>query len=122
MPHTLDMRRLEQRLKALASDTRLEIMRQLATREAASEEYPENDGGERPCCGPDEICLCKLAKHMGLAAPTISRHMSILRDAGMITSRRSGQWVYFSIHREALTDLSDQILLLKALADEYAEV
>jgi DNA-binding transcriptional ArsR family regulator len=43
--------------------------------------------------------------------------MAVLRDAGMVTARREGQWVHFSIHKEALTDLSDQILALKAIAE-----
>ena len=114
-----EQRRLEQRLKALGSSTRLEIMRLLATGEASRAPYPPgSEGKEKPCSGPDEVCLCKLSIALGLAAATVSRHMAVLRDAGMVTARREGQWVHFSIHREALQDLSDQILALKALADE----
>jgi DNA-binding transcriptional ArsR family regulator len=118
MPYKLEQRRLEQRLKALGSGTRLEIMRLLATGEARAAQYPPgSEGKEKPCSGPDEVCLCKLAISLGLAAPTVSRHMAVLRDAGMVTARREGQWVHFSIHKEALTDLSDQILALKAIAE-----
>jgi DNA-binding transcriptional ArsR family regulator len=119
VPHKLEQRRLEQRLKALGSSTRLEIVRQLATGEAANEDYPPGtEGKEKPCSGPGEVCLCKLSRKLGLSPATVSRHMSVLRDAGMVTTRREGQWIHFSLHREALVDLAEQILALKELGEE----
>jgi DNA-binding transcriptional ArsR family regulator len=115
VPHRLEQQRLEQRLKALGSGTRLEIVRLLATGEAQTIEHPPRADGGEPTSGPDEACLCRLAVALNLAAPTVSRHMAVLRDAGMVTARREGQWVHFSLHREALGDLADQIVALKNL-------
>jgi ArsR family transcriptional regulator len=93
-------------------------MRLMATGEAREVEHPPMPGNQQNTSGPDEVCLCRLTEILGLSAPTISRHMAVLRDAGMVTARRQGQWVHFAIHTDALKDLADQLLALKSVADE----
>ena len=44
-----------------------------------------------------ELCLCNLQDLLGLAPSSVSRHMAILEDAGLVTSRRKGKWTYFSL-------------------------
>ncbi len=44
-----------------------------------------------------DLCVCQLAALLGLAMPTVSRHTSILREARLVQSRKSGRWVHFSI-------------------------
>ena len=41
-----------------------------------------------------ELCVCQLIDLMGLSASTVSKHLSILRDAGLVDSRKQGRWVY----------------------------
>lgn len=41
-----------------------------------------------------ELCVCQLTALTGLAASTVSKHLSILRDAGLVESRKAGRWVY----------------------------
>ena len=42
-----------------------------------------------------ELCVCQLIELMGLSASTVSKHLSILRDAGLLDSRKDGRWVYY---------------------------
>ena len=41
-----------------------------------------------------ELCVCQLIDLMGLSASTVSKHLSILREAGLVDSRKQGRWVY----------------------------
>jgi ArsR family transcriptional regulator len=82
---------------ALASEQRMEIVMFLA------ENTPEHD---KTCCAPDELCACKLAEHLGLAPSTISHHMAVLVDAGLVTARPDGKWVHYTLRRDALRDAS----------------
>ena len=50
----------------------------------------------------DEICVCDLTATLPLGQPTVSHHLRILRDAGLITSERRGTWVYYSVVDGAL--------------------
>ena len=43
-----------------------------------------------------ELCVCQLIELLGLAPSTISKHLSILRQAGIVTSRKEGKWVYYA--------------------------
>lgn len=45
----------------------------------------------------DELCVCQITALLHLATPTVSRHMSILHGAGLVQSRKEGQWVYYSL-------------------------
>ena len=42
-----------------------------------------------------ELCVCQLIELMGLSSSTVSKHLSILRDAGLLDSRKDGRWVYY---------------------------
>jgi ArsR family transcriptional regulator, arsenate/arsenite/antimonite-responsive transcriptional repressor len=42
-----------------------------------------------------EVCVCELTEAFDLTQPTISHHLKILRDAGLIDSQRRGTWVYY---------------------------
>lgn len=45
----------------------------------------------------DELCVCEIRKIVGLAQSTVSKHMKILEDAGMVDSRRQGTWMIYSL-------------------------
>ncbi|MDA3937052.1 MAG: metalloregulator ArsR/SmtB family transcription factor [Actinomycetota bacterium] len=83
---------LDLAFKALASETRREILRILG----------ESHGDAQGCCTSREVCACELSERLGLAASTISHHMRQLMDAGLVTSRKKGQWVHYALQRDAL--------------------
>ncbi len=43
----------------------------------------------------EELCVCDVGDFLGLAPATVSRHMSILHQAGLIESEKRGRWVYY---------------------------
>ena len=69
--------------KALADETRLEILGLLAAR-------------------TDPLCACEIESHFDLAQPTVSHHLRILREAGLVSSEKRGVWAYYTAERGAL--------------------
>lgn len=53
-----------------------------------------------------ETCVCDLTETFDLTGPTISHHLKVLRDAGLVDSRRRGTWVYYRPRPGALKQLS----------------
>ncbi len=47
--------------------------------------------------GRNELCVCQVTELLGLATATVSRHMSILRGADLVQSRKEGRWVYYRL-------------------------
>ena len=92
--------KLDEVFKALASVHRREILRVL------SASTPE---AGKSCCAEDEVCACKISEHLGLAASTISHHMSVLRDAGLVEARKDGLWTYYTLRREILEDAAREL-------------
>jgi ArsR family transcriptional regulator len=45
----------------------------------------------------DELCGCQVCALLGLAAATVSRHMAILHDAGLLRCRKAGRWVHYRL-------------------------
>lgn len=75
---------LLQRFQAIAEDTRLRIVRMLTD-------------GER--------CVCELQADLDAAQSRLSFHLKKLKDAGVVTDRRDGRWVYYSLVPEALEEM-----------------
>jgi len=63
-----------------------------------------------------ELCVCELIHALNLSQPMISRHLAILRDNGLVSDRRAGQWVYYSISPE-LDGWAQEVLRTTALAN-----
>jgi len=53
-----------------------------------------------------EACVCDLSGTFDLTQPTISHHLRVLREAGLVDSERRGTWVYYRVHPEALKRLA----------------
>ncbi|GAB3414006.1 ArsR/SmtB family transcription factor [Flindersiella endophytica] len=53
-----------------------------------------------------EACVCDLTGTFDLTAPTISHHLRVLRESGLVTSERRGTWVYYTAVRPKLAALS----------------
>ncbi|MBW0105866.1 helix-turn-helix transcriptional regulator [Pseudonocardia sp. KRD291] len=54
-----------------------------------------------------EACVCDLTDVFELTGPTISHHLKVLREAGLVTGERRGTWVYYRVLPESLGRLSD---------------
>src|SRR6266404_1275941 len=46
-----------------------------------------------------ELCVCQITELFGLAPSTISKHLSILHQAGLVESRKDGRWIYYKLPR-----------------------
>ncbi|MFO1478356.1 MAG: metalloregulator ArsR/SmtB family transcription factor [Verrucomicrobiota bacterium] len=44
-----------------------------------------------------EVCVCQIAEFTGLALSTVSKHLSILYQAGLVNARKEGRWMYYSL-------------------------
>jgi ArsR family transcriptional regulator, arsenate/arsenite/antimonite-responsive transcriptional repressor len=76
---------LAARFKALADPTRVAIINFLSA--------------------ADEVCVCNLTDAFELSQPTISHHLKILREAGLVDSTRRGTWSYYRLIPEAVASL-----------------
>ena len=76
---------LAARFKALADPTRVAIVNRLAA--------------------TDECCVCDLTGAFELSQPTISHHLKLLREAGLVEASRRGTWAYYRLIPEAVDDL-----------------
>ncbi len=53
-----------------------------------------------------KVCVCELVPLFDLSQPTVSHHLKVLREAGVIGSERQGLWAYYYVIPDALTELS----------------
>ncbi|MBC7084230.1 MAG: metalloregulator ArsR/SmtB family transcription factor [Firmicutes bacterium] len=79
------LKRAVEMLKALADETRLEIVSMLAR---------------------EEMCVCELMERFNMTQPAVSYHLRTLRQAGLLDQRREGRWIFYSVNRKALAELS----------------
>ncbi len=82
----------ERRLAALADPTRLRIIHLLARHES--------------------LCVCEIESAFDLGQPTISHHLRVLRDAGVVTADRRGTWAYYTLARPVVKALLADLLAL----------
>ena len=79
---------LASRFKALGDATRLRLISLVAA-------HPDG-----------EACVCDLIEPVGLSQPTVSHHLKILVDAGLLTREQRGKWAYYRLVPETLNALS----------------
>jgi ArsR family transcriptional regulator len=53
-----------------------------------------------------KVCVCELVPLFDLSQPTVSHHLKVLRDAGLVDSERRGLWAYYYVIPDALEELS----------------
>ncbi len=53
-----------------------------------------------------KVCVCELVPLFDLSQPTISHHLKVLRNAGIVGSERQGLWAYYFVHPDAVEELS----------------
>lgn len=59
-----------------------------------------------------QVCVCDIEAHFTLSQPTISHHLRVLRQAGLVEAEQRGLWVYYVIAPQALTQLHDFLATL----------
>ena len=57
----------------------------------------------------DEVCVCDFTEGLPLNQPTVSHHLRILREAGLVTCERRGTWVYYRLAGDARDRLNDAL-------------
>ena len=75
-------------LKAVADATRLQILALLRS---------------SPGC---EACVCDIADEVGVSQPTVSHHLKVLAEAGIVESEKRGYWTWYRLKRTRLAELS----------------
>ena len=88
--------------KAVADPVRLRLLSLIAC----------HDGGES--------CVCDLLEAFDLTAPSVSYHLKILREAGLISSQRRGTWVYYRVNPTVMARMSAVLAPPAALAEKPA--
>lgn len=88
--------------KALSDETRVRVMKLLEER---------------------ELCVCELMQVLEMSQPRISRHLGVLKNAGLVNDRREGKWVYYSLRPGGEHDAVKNLLNAVALiGDEIGQV
>ena len=62
------------------------------------------------CHEGGESCVCDLTSAFDMTAPSVSYHLRILREAGLISAERRGTWVYYRVNPDVLTRMSAVLL------------
>lgn len=62
-----------------------------------------------------EACVCNLTEPLGLSQPTVSHHLKVLTEAGLLERERRGTWMYYRLRLERLSDLCDALMPPKKL-------
>lgn len=57
--------------------------------------------------GAGEACVCELVEPLGRSQPTVSHHLKILADAGLIVGEKRGRWVWYRVVPERMAQLRD---------------
>lgn len=71
----------------------------------------------------EEKCVCKITPHLKIAQPVVSRHLKILKDAGLVKRRKEGTWHMYSIANPEICNVIDALApeLLAALKKRIIE-
>jgi DNA-binding transcriptional ArsR family regulator len=88
---------------ALASARRLQVLEWL--KDPRAHFPPQRDGD----LVDDGVCVCFIADKLGVAQPTATAHMQRLARAGLVTSRRIGQWTFYKRDEDAITAVKQSI-------------
>jgi ArsR family transcriptional regulator len=95
-PSTKDLAGYAPLFKALGDETRLTILGFLLAKK-------------------DGLCVCHIEDYVkALSQPTISHHLRLLRESGLVTAERKGTWVYYSVSKAARERLAEFVALLGA--------
>jgi ArsR family transcriptional regulator len=92
--------------KALGDEHRLKMLEFIATKD------PD-------CCRTGEgICACDVQEFIGLAQPTVSQHLRILVDAGLLNVEKRGKWNYYTLNAQGFGKAQKVLEQFHSLASE----
>ncbi|UQD53728.1 ArsR family transcriptional regulator [Bacillus methanolicus] len=97
----MELNKLADCLKALGDPTRLKMIALLNTR---------------------DCCVCEFIPIFNISQPAISKHLSRLKNAGLVTERRQGQWVFYSLNRKQLEKVGVTLSNLPDFSSEFEEL
>ena len=66
-----------------------------------------------------ERCVCELTDALDIAQPRLSWHLRTLKEAGLVTDRRDGRWVYYALDRDAFVEAETLLAALKPSARRF---
>ena len=84
------MRELLKVFKVLADKNRLRILKMLQYK---------------------KMCVCELSAALAITRPSVSRHLSLMKDAGLVQDERNGQWIDYSLCKETINEYASVIQL-----------
>lgn len=97
----MDLELLTECYKALGDKTRLKILALLKN---------------------EELCVCELVEILEMTQPSVSQHLRKLKNAKLVTERRQGQWVYYSLDGSLYPFLEENLKALPDLSQEIEEL
>jgi len=84
--------------KALGDPTRVRIAEMLARR--------------------GEMCVCRIMEELDMTQPAVSHHLATLKHAGLVSCRRQGQWIHYSLRRSTVSKVAHDFI--QGLLEEAA--
>ncbi len=99
--------------KALSNEHRLRIMGWLMN---PHEAFPGAPGGDLVAEG---VCVTSLTEKTGLTQPSVTNHMHLLQQAGLVTSSRRRNWVFYKPNRERFHDVIAALEMLASKAPDH---
>ncbi len=61
-----------------------------------------------------ETCACRILEALSITQPTLSHHMKVLQECGLVTVRKSGRWSYYTLSRDKLAEIIDYFVSLRS--------
>lgn len=98
---TKHMTNREDQVKALANETRIEVLRVL---DQPLKYFSKQESADPVGTG---VCVQLIAEHFGVSQPTMSRHIELLKRADFIVAKRQKKWTYCSRNEQALAEYAD---------------
>ncbi len=94
---------LERALRALANDRRLLILRWLKN---PRRHFPAQIDGDLVA---DGVCGVLIAEKLGVSQPTVSEHLRVLSQAGLLRGKRIKQWIFYKRDEDRIAELREII-------------
>ena len=67
-------------------------------------------------CG--ELCACKILEKLGITQPTLSHHMKILCDCDLVSGRKEGKWIYYTLNKATVDEFLLFLRTITSISDD----
>ncbi|MGM9630209.1 ArsR/SmtB family transcription factor [Butyricicoccus sp.] len=92
-----DLKKHVRLFKALGDENRLQILQLLSQR---------------------EVCACAIERELSISQSTLSHHMKVLTDAGIVKGRKDGRWIYYSVDEAGRTCVQSFLAQLSDVTED----